>query len=76
MVRAVGYLAATVVALGVAFLLGVVHFENSQCAGGDGECAVAALEGLLFAAATLVLAVVSIVVAEVRRVRRARNVTG
>lgn len=64
--RFVAYLSATVALVFVAFFMGVAHFEYTECRGpGDGECDLAALGGFVWSAGALLLAVVTITVAEV-----------
>ena len=68
------YLAVSLVVVFAAFFLGTGHFETTQCSGPDfgGECDVAPLEGLLWAAAAIVLMLVAVIALEVVRIRRRR----
>lgn len=72
--RASLYLCALVVAMFIAFGIGIAHFEATQCSGPDfgGECDLAALEGLLLAAGAFVLGVIAILVIEVSGAVRRR----
>lgn len=72
--RASLYLCALVVAMFIVFGIGVAHFEATQCSGPefDGECDLAAIEGLLGAAGALVLGVIAILVMEVSGAVRRR----
>lgn len=72
--RASLYLCALAVAMFIAFGIGIAHFEATQCSGPEfgGECDLAALEGLLWAAGALVLGVIAILVMEVRGARSRR----
>ncbi|WP_182525284.1 hypothetical protein [Nocardioides dongkuii] len=75
--RAAIYVSALVLTMLMAYVAGTTHFETTQCGPDvDGECDVAALEGLLWAGAALVLGVVAIVLAEVARARRRREAPG
>lgn len=61
------YLCALAAGMFVAFLLGAAHFEATQCKEpGGGECDIALLEGMLWAAAALLLGIAAIAVAEIR----------
>ena len=74
--RFVAYLAATVVLVFVAFSMGATHFENTECSGPDfgGECDLAGLEGMVWAAGVILLAVIAIPTFEVvRHLRRSRR---
>jgi hypothetical protein len=75
--RFVAYLAATAVLVFVAFFLGVVQFEATECSGPDfgGECDLAVLGGLAWAAAAIVLATVAIICIEARLYTRGRGRT-
>lgn len=64
--RAVSYACVLGVAMFAAFAAGAAHFTATQCVGAGGECDVAALEGLLWTAAVLVLGVLAIAANEVR----------
>lgn len=72
--RSAIYMTALTLSMFVAFFAGAAHFEATQCSGRDfdGECDVAALEGLLWTGIALVLGLIAIVVAEVSRGRRQR----
>jgi hypothetical protein len=69
---ATAWLLGLAVAVPVAFVAGMGHFEATQCSGAgfDGECDVAALEGLLWAGGAAVLGVLAWVADGVRRSRR------
>lgn len=71
--RAVAYLIGLIVVLLVAFSAGIAHYEDTHCVGGDGECDVAFVEGLLWAAMPLVLSVAAITTTEVVRAKRRRR---
>ena len=80
--RASLYVCALAVGMFIAFVIGVTHFEATQCGGPDfgGECDIAPLEGLLWSAGTLLLGVIIIIVTEVslaarRRAARREQVT-
>jgi hypothetical protein len=65
--RFAAYVAWLAAAVAVAFALGMARFEAVNCEGSGGECDLAALEGLWWAAAALALGAAVIVVLEVRR---------
>jgi hypothetical protein len=69
------YSTALVVAGFAAFHAGAAHFEATECSGPgfDGECDVAALEGLAWAGAVFILVVVAATAVEVTRARRRRR---
>ncbi len=71
------YSATLVVVVFAAFHAGMAHFEATACRGPgfDGECDVAALEGVVWAGAALVLVVVAATFLEVERARRSRQRT-
>lgn len=71
--RLVGWLVATVVATWVAFQLGSDHFYRQNCTGPDfdGECDIAAFEGILWAGVT-VLAMATLTLVDTVRQRRRR----
>ena len=59
--------------LGLAFLVGVARFEATHCSapGFDGECDVAVLDGMAWAAVAMLVALLVVAVLEgVRRNRR------
>lgn len=66
--RGVAYIVGVVLVVLTAFNLGVARFESTSCSapGFDGECDLAGLEGSLWAAAALVVAVAAIAVLETR----------
>lgn len=65
--RGILYLCALAVGMFIAFLLGAAHFHATQCNGpGGGECDIAPLEGMVWAAGALLLGVVVIVIVEIR----------
>lgn len=67
------YLCALAAGMFVAFLLGAAHFEATQCnEPGGGECDIALLEGMLWAAGALLLGVAVIAVTEIRLMLRQR----
>lgn len=68
-----GWLAGTAGAVVLAFTAGVTHYDVTVCqaaVGDEGDCDLGALEGLLWAGATLGLLLVAWVVDAVRRARR------
>jgi hypothetical protein len=73
--RVVAYLGAAVLISITAFFVGTAHFDRTNCSGPDfdGECDLAPLEGLMWAAAAIVLVIVTAVVLEVVRLRRRRS---
>ena len=71
--RAVAYLIGLVIVLLVALSAGIAHFEDTHCVGGEGDCDLAVLEGLLWVSIALVLSVAAIVTAEVVRAKRRRR---
>lgn len=72
--RAVVYLCALVLVVFVAFLQGVAHFESTECSGPDfgGECDLAGIEGLLWAAVAFILVVAVVATTEVVLTRKRR----
>lgn len=72
--RVAVYVSALTVGMLVAFSLGAAHFESTRCSGPElsGECDLAGLEGIWWAAGALVLGIVAIVVAEAVRSRKRR----
>jgi len=71
--RAAAYVLGLPILVFVAFGAGARHFEETEC-GGGGECDIAALSGLVWSTATLVLGLVAILVLEiVIRVRARRR---
>lgn len=73
--RAVAYSVVLVVVVLAAFNLGIGHFESTKCSAPDfdGECDVAVLEGILWAAAGFVVVVVLAAMLEARgRLHRTR----
>jgi hypothetical protein len=73
--RFIGYLTATVILVFLAFFAGVAHVEATECSGPDfgGECDLAALGGLVWAAGAIVLATVAVPVLEWSRNARKRR---
>lgn len=77
------YLCALTIGMFIAFVIGVTHFEATQCSGldFDGECDLSPFEGLLWSAGTLLFGLIAIVVTEVnlaprRRATRERLTSG
>lgn len=69
--RGVSYLAATMLFAFVAFWAGVSYYDRTECAGDfDGECDLGILEGFVWAAVALVVALSVIVTWEIVRRRR------
>lgn len=73
--RVAGYATSLVAAMFAAFHAGVAHFESTHCSGPDfdGECDVAALEGLLWTGVGFLLMLAAIVIGESVRARRPRR---
>ncbi|GAA2146597.1 hypothetical protein GCM10009844_22870 [Nocardioides koreensis] len=69
------YAFALIVAVVAAFFAGMAHFEATKCSGPDfgGECDLAGLEGVMWSAAVLVLAVIAIAITEGVRARNRRR---
>lgn len=72
--RASFYACGLVAGMFVAFVIGVAQFEATECGGAelDGECDLAALGGVVWAAGTFVLGMLAIVVIEVTGAIRRR----
>jgi hypothetical protein len=72
--RALSYLGLSLLVVFSAFVLGMAHFESTQCSGPefDGECDLAGLEGMVWGMAALVCTAVVIAILEVIRLRRGR----
>ncbi|MEJ7706148.1 MAG: hypothetical protein WKF82_02045 [Nocardioidaceae bacterium] len=73
--RVLAYLGVSMLVAFSAFFLGAAHFESTECSGPDfgGECDVALIEGLVWAAAAIVVMTVAVVIMEVVRVRKSRR---
>lgn len=69
-VRVASYVVGTLVSSLLAFRFGTAHFDAVQC-DDDVECDLAPIEGLLWAAGSLLLCLVAILLVE--RARRARR---
>ena len=66
-VRAVAYLCGVLLLVTVAFLVGVLHYEETQCTGyPGGECDLGMLEGAVWAAVCLLVGIVVVIDLELR----------
>jgi hypothetical protein len=72
------YIVVCAVLVLVAFWLGVEHFERVNCSGSgfEGECDLAALEGLVWSAIALALAGMGSVLVEVSLALKRRSAQG
>ncbi len=71
----IAYLATLLLLPVLAFFVGMARYDSANCSGPgfDGECDVAAVEGLLWAAAAFGVACVAVLIIEVRLARRRRG---